>query len=189
VTAFQSLVDSTVTAADLGTRLFKRLHARRHELVVFDVNRSAWLASLIAPGPRHAFDQMRNVPALPFRLTVVGNRSDDSLEVVEWIREAGSREVVAHATGLAWPDGVFSLGHLAVPTPLDDPMYGLTPRRPTDGLALPLGRGAPSGEAGALAVPLGQFARLRSNPFFPVIVDRIDAALDADAPVSAVPSP
>jgi hypothetical protein len=39
VTAFQSLIDSTVTAADLGTRLFKRLSAQRHELVVLDVNR------------------------------------------------------------------------------------------------------------------------------------------------------
>ena len=51
-----------------------------------------------------------------------------------------------------------------------------------DGLALPLGRGAPSGEAGALLLSLGQLARLRSNPFFPVIVDRIDAAVKADAP-------
>jgi hypothetical protein len=59
-------------------------------------------------------------------------------------------------------------------------MYGLTPRRAPDGLALPLGRGAPSGEAGALMLPLGQLARLRSNPFFSVIVSRIDAAVDAD---------
>jgi hypothetical protein len=125
---------------------------------------------------------MASVPALPFHLTVVGNRSRDSQEVVEWTREPGSRDMVPKPIGLAWPDQVFSLGHLAVPTPIDDPMYGLTPRRAPDGLALPLGRGAPSGEAGALVLPLGQFARIRSNPFFPVIVERIDAAVNADAP-------
>ena len=86
------------------------------------------------------------------------------------------------STGLAWPNRVFSLGHLAIPTPIDDPMYGLTPRQAPDGLALPLGRGAPSGEAGALVLPLGQFARLRSNPFFPVILDRIDGVVKEDSP-------
>jgi alpha-beta hydrolase superfamily lysophospholipase len=182
VTAFQSLVDSTVMAADLAKRLFQRLPAKGHELVVFDVNRNALLSSLIGPGPRRAFDQMASVPALPFHLTVVGNRSRDSQEVVEWTREPGSRDMVPKPIALAWPDQVFSLGHLAVPTPIDDPMYGLTPRRAPDGLALPLGRGAPSGEAGALVLPLGQFARIRSNPFFPVIVERIDAAVNADAP-------
>ncbi|HQR52303.1 MAG TPA: alpha/beta hydrolase, partial [Burkholderiales bacterium] len=157
ITAFQSLVDSTILAADLATRLFKRLPANKgHELVVFDVNRSELLSSLIAPGPKHAFDRVARVPALPFRLTVVGNASRDSAEVVEWIREPGQHEAVPHSTGLAWPNRVFSLGHLAIPTPIDDPMYGLTPRSAPDGLALPLGRGAPSGEAGGLGIPLGQ---------------------------------
>lgn len=182
VTAFQSLVDSTVLAADLMKRLFLRLPTNGHELVVFDVNRDELLSSLIAPGPRHAFDRAADVPALPFRLTVVGNRSRDSQEVAEWIREPGSREVTPKRTGLAWPHRVFSLGHLAIPTPMDDPMYGLTPDTAPDGLAIPLGRGAPSGEPGALAVPLGQFARLRSNPFFPVIEERIDAAVASDLP-------
>jgi alpha-beta hydrolase superfamily lysophospholipase len=183
VTAFQSLVDSTILAADLATRLFKRLPAGKgHELVVFDVNRRELLSSLIAPGPRHAFEHIAAAPALPFRLTVVGNASPASAEVVEWIREPGSRDAVPQPTGLAWPDRVSSLGHLAIPAPVDDPMYGLTPRSVADGLALPLGRGAPSGEAGALVIPLGQLARLRSNPFFPVIVARIDAAVKADVP-------
>jgi len=182
ITAFQSLVDSTVIAADLETRLFARLPAKGHELVVFDVNREALLGSLIALGPRRAFDAIMAAPALPNRVTVIGNRSPGSSEVVAWTREAGSRESVPVATGLAWPGNVFSLGHLAIPTPIDDPMYGLTPRARSDAPYLPLGRGAPSGESGALLIPLGQLARIRSNPFFPVIVDRIDAAVKADAP-------
>jgi hypothetical protein len=75
---------------------------------------------------------------------------------------------------------VFSLGHLAIPTPVDDPMYGLAPRVPDDRLAIPLGTGAPSGEAGALLLPLGMLARIRSNPFFPVIVERLERAVRAD---------
>ena len=180
ITAFQSLVDSTIVAADLATRLFQRLPARGHELVVFDVNRNAYLQSLIAPGPRRAFDVATDVPALPFLLTVVGNASAGSQDVVEWQRAPGERQVVARTTGLAWPEHVYSLGHLALPTPVDDPMYGLTPRKADDGLALPLGRGAPSGESGALVLPTGFFARIRSNPFFPLIVQRIDAVAAAE---------
>jgi alpha-beta hydrolase superfamily lysophospholipase len=181
VTAFQSLVDSTITAADLATRLFVRLPTKGHELVVFDVNRNDVLSSLVAPGPRRTLEALTSTRSLPFRLAVVCNRSDRTLEVVEWIREAGTRESTQRPTGLAWPSNVFSMGHLAVPMPPDDPMYGLAPRVAPDGLAIPLGRGAPLGEAGALAIGLGHFARLRSNPFFTVIVDRVDAAVRADA--------
>jgi hypothetical protein len=39
-----------------------------------------------------------------------------------------------------------------------------------------------SGNAGAPIFSLGQFARLRSNPFLPAILDRIDAAMKADVP-------
>jgi alpha-beta hydrolase superfamily lysophospholipase len=181
VTAFQSLVDSTIAAADLGSRLFARLPAKGHELVVFDVNRNAVLTGLIAPGPRQAFDALTSAPALPFRLAILANASPQTLEVVERVREAGTRETVVNPTGLAWPPNVFSVGHLAVPVPVDDPMYGLAPRKAPGGLAIPLGQGAPLGEAGALTIGLGQFARLRSNPFYPAIVERIDAAVRADA--------
>ncbi len=180
VTAFQSLVDSTVHAADVGRRLFMRLPARGHELVVFDINRQEFLAGLIAPGPRRAFDELAAAPALPFRLAVVGNRSPAAAEVVEWLREAGSRETVAVPLGLWWPDDVLSLGHIAVPTPFDDPIYGMAPRADGEGRVFTLGGPAPRGENGALAVPLGMLARLRSNPFFSVVVGRLDAAVRAD---------
>lgn len=109
MTAFQSLIDATVTVADVGTRLFRRLPARRHELTVFDPNRRARLASLVAPGPKRAIEEMTALPALPFLLTVVSNRSPDTGEVVGWRREPGSRDIVPAATGLAWPERTFSL--------------------------------------------------------------------------------
>lgn len=54
---------------------------------MFDLNRRTRLESLVTPGPRHAFKRMTAMPALPFHLTVVGNRGPDSGEV----READSQ--------------------------------------------------------------------------------------------------
>jgi alpha-beta hydrolase superfamily lysophospholipase len=180
ITAFQSLVDATVLAADVGKRLFARLPARGHELVVFDVNRNRLLAGLIAPWPKRAFDAMLDTPALPFRLTVVGNRSANGEEVAEWIREPGSREALPTPLGLKWPRDVLSLGHLAIPLPVDDPLYGILPAPRPGGPEYTLGGPAPRAESGALAVPLGSLARIHSNPFFPVIVRRIDQAARED---------
>ena len=180
VTAFQSLVDATVLAADVGTKLFARLPTRGHELVVFDMDRSRLLAGLIAPFPKRAFDKLMDAPALPFRLTVIGNRTADAPEVAEWIREAGSRDLVPRPLGLAWPPDLISLGHLATPMPADDPLYGIHPAPRPGGPAFTLGGPAPRGESGALLVPLGSLARIHGNPFFPVVVSRIDAAVHAD---------
>ena len=125
---------------------------------------------------------MAAAPALPFRLAIVGNRSPASAEVVEWVRQAGQRDTVAVSLGLRWPDAVLSLGHIAVPMPFDDPLYGLAPGAGAGGRHLTLGGPAPRGESGALVVPLGSLARLRSNPFFPVITRRLDEAVRADSP-------
>ena len=74
---------------------------------------------------------------------------------------------------------MFSLGHVALPFPPDDPVYGLDP--PTGGaLAFNLGAVPARGESGALLVPLGMFARLRSNPFFDVIRAKVVESLATD---------
>jgi alpha-beta hydrolase superfamily lysophospholipase len=181
IVAFQSLVDATVTAADVGTRLFARLPARGHELVVFDLNRNRYLSGLIAPGPKQAWERLAAQPALSFRLTVVSNASPNEVAAAEWIRDAGSRDAVPRPLGLAWPPDVLSLGHLAIPMPDDDPLYGLDPAPRPGGPAFTLGGPAPRGESGALTVPLGALARVHGNPFFPVIVHRIDEAVRADS--------
>jgi hypothetical protein len=45
------------------------------------------------------------------------------------------------------------------------------------------------GEAGTLVVSLGNLARLRSNPFFAVIRDRIVGAIAADRQTGAPDTP
>jgi alpha-beta hydrolase superfamily lysophospholipase len=179
VLAFQSVVDATVSAADVITTFLLRLPGPGHELVAFDVNRTDNLIGLIAPGPREAFDKIRSAPALPFALSVVANRSPSSREVAAYTRLAGSTDTRVVPLGLEWPAGVFSLGHVALPFPDDDPVYGLTPKTSVP-LAWRIGDLVARGEPGAIRVPLGMLARLRSNPFFAVVRERIGAAIDAD---------
>jgi hypothetical protein len=159
-----------------------------HELVAFDVNRRDRLAFLGAEGPRETFEAIRNAPALPFALTLVTNRSASVDEVAAFHREAGTRRTTASELGLAWPPGVVSLGHVALPFPIDDPVYGLTPRTGTED-AYPLGAVNPRGEAGSMIVPLGNLTRLRSNPFFDVIRAKLIAATSAGGAPESEPAP
>ncbi len=181
VLAFQSLIDATVTTSEVLHGLFEKLPPRGHELVVFDINRSEKLQDLLSPSLVQDLDQVRAAAAFPFRLSWIGNRDPDSREVIAYTREEGSRETLKSDLGLFWPPGILSLGHVALPFPGDDPVYGIEPRG-TDMPPYPLGALTVRGEAGALVVPLGNLARLRSNPFFPVMRDRVLAALEADAP-------
>lgn len=173
VTVFQSLVDSTVTAAEVVRGLLGLLPRGGHELVVFDLNRQERVEGLLAPGPVEAMQRLRDAADLPFRLTVVGNRPDAPDKMALFSRDPGPGEFAREDLDLEWPGGVFSLGHVALPFPPDDPVYGLHPPGP----GFNLGALSPKGESGALVVPLGMFARLRCNPFFDVIRRKIAESL------------
>jgi alpha-beta hydrolase superfamily lysophospholipase len=179
VLAFQSLVDATITAHEVVHGLLGRLPALGNELVIFDVNRSEALRDLIEGSLVDDLERLRTAPALAFRLTLVANRDPASLEVAAYTREPGSRQTTRTDLELRWPRGVLSLGHVALPFPADDPVYGLEPKH-GGGPEYPLGALTVRGEAGTLVVPLGNLARLRSNPFFAVVRDRIVAAIEAD---------
>jgi len=74
--------------------------------------------------------------------------------------------------GLAWPDQLFSLSHLAVPFAPNDPLFGIQPDMSVD-YGWRLGQLAPRGEKGVLQVPLEQFMRLNCNPFFAYQLERM----------------
>lgn len=181
ITVFHSLIDATVRTDDVLRNLLSRLPAGGHELVLFDVNRHDTLHGLIAEAPLRALEEMKNAPALPFRASLIANRNASSAEVAEYSRAAGSREVAVRDLPLAWPAGVYSLGHVAIPFPSDDPVYGLAPAPLAgDGPRFPIGSFSARGESGALLVPLDLLARLRSNPFFDVVREKIVAACNED---------
>lgn len=186
ILAFVSTVDSTVQAPAVVDSLLGRLAPAGHELVLFDVNRFAVVQPLLvadpAPFTRAILAQHRR----PFDLTLITNASPDTLLVMERRVAAGS--VVATETGLdlAWPRSVFSLSHVALPFPPDDPLYGyaagLTSRH------VQLGRIEVRGENGVLNVPAWMLTRQRSNPFHSYLLDRIRRFVGAPAPAPAVAS-
>lgn len=176
VIAFQSMVDSTITAREVVRGLLGRLPAKGHELVVFDINRNENLEGWIAPGLLEDLERLRAAVDLPFRLTLVANKARDTRMVAAYTRPAGERDVVIESLPYQWPAGVFSVGHVSLPFPVDDPVYGLT-----GGGDFNLGALAPKGESGALLVSPGTFERLRSNPFWGVIQAKVVASEKAAA--------
>lgn len=172
VVVFQSVVDSTVTAAEVIQGLLARLPPGGHQLVVFDVNRQALTEGLLAPGPIADLERLRAATGLPFAMTLIGSAGPDTPTVAAYRRDALGSAVSVETLGLRWPRGVFSLGHLAVPIAPDDPVLGIRPDH-VSALGFSLGDTALRGESGALVLPMGTFARIRSNPFFDVVRDTI----------------
>jgi len=72
---------------------------------------------------------------------------------------------------LAWPPGVISLSHVALPIPPEDPLYGQRPPGNKD--ALFLGQMDLQGERGLLKIPYSWLVRLRHNPFYPFLETRV----------------
>ena len=179
VHVYQSIVDSTVTASEVVRGLLARLPEDGHELIVFDINRHDAIENLIAPAMLEDIQRIRT-GTQPFRVTLIGNCEGSTRTVCEYTRQARSDQVTQTPLPLEWPAGVFSVGHVALPFPVDDPIYGLTP--PSAQTQYNLGAVAGKGESGALVVGLGTFARLRSNPFFDVIRGHVVESLSTELP-------
>jgi hypothetical protein len=144
------------------------------------VNRIDAIQGLIAAGPLEDLEAIRNATNQPFRVTLIGSSAPDTRAVAAYTREAGAAAVSKTELGLEWPSTVFSLGHVALPFPPDDAVYGI--ELPA-GVQPPFNLGAVAvrGESGALVLSLGAFSRLRSNPFFGVIRAKIGETLAGDA--------
>ncbi|HEX5046983.1 MAG TPA: alpha/beta fold hydrolase [Gammaproteobacteria bacterium] len=179
VVVFQSIVDSTITAREVVHGLLARLPRADHELVVFDVNRFEAVQGLIAPGPLEDLQAIRNAMNQPFGLTLISNRNAATRAIASYTRPAGESAVVTADLPLEWPSGVFSVGHVSLPFPPDDPVYGIAPL-PGAQPGFNLGGLAVRGESGALVLSLGAFSRLRSNPFFDVVRVKIGETLLRD---------
>lgn len=162
---FKSTVDATVTNEAVVGRLLGLMLPNRHELILFDINRFAVHASLLVndPGPWTA--RMMEDNTLPFRVTLVTNVAPESPAVEARSKKPYSAEVSeVKALGIAWPVGVFSLSHVALPIPPNDPLYGQTP--PVNPNELFLGALSIQGERGLLKLPSDWLLRLRYNPFY-----------------------
>ncbi|MGB5486420.1 MAG: alpha/beta fold hydrolase [Lysobacterales bacterium] len=181
ILAFQSVVDSTVTAPALVNNLFERLPAItakqgksnrvNHELVMFDINRYSEIDPLMKDNPSAWIDPMIESDNPKFLLTLLSNRSSDNKHVLAFSRRSGSSKIEECDTGLSWPDDVYSLSHVALPIPPDDPVYGGDEANPSPGIKL--GDLSLRGEKGVLQVPAADLLRLRYNPFHAYLRNRI----------------
>jgi hypothetical protein len=169
--AFQSVVDATVSAPALVTGLFDRLPGGEHELVLFGINRFADIESILKRDPSawlHAI--LRNADK-SFTISAVTNASEETRAVVLRRRKPGQTEVTKDKLGLSWPRDVYSLAHVALPFPPDDPVYGGPDAGESPGIQL--GRLALRGERGVLEIGAADMLRLRWNPFHSYIEKRV----------------
>ncbi len=183
VLAFQSVVDATVTAPDLVTGLFDRLPVDGgHELVLFDINRFGRIDSLLKRDPSYWLDGMLNQTRESLRVSIVTNATHEKFDVVVRSRGTGGSEITERPLALAWPRDVYSLAHVALPFPPDDPVYGGPEAGPSPGIQI--GNVALRGEKGVLVISGEDMLRLRWNPFHSYIEQRTLEALDQLAPPS-----
>ena len=95
--------------------------------------RELWLiggvlcGSPLRPSAYVALDRLTPTSPQPYRFTAIVNASDDSEAVVERSIAPGQLQAADRALNLPYPAGIFSLSHLAIPIPMDDPLYGLKP--------------------------------------------------------------
>ena len=112
---------------------------------------------------------------LPFHLTLVTNENAESTALVSRRKTAFSTQTTIESLGLAWPRGVFSLSHVALPFPPDDPVYGRRDPSADDrpGDLIHLGQIALQGERGMLRFSSDWLLRLRHNPLYPLLETRV----------------
>jgi alpha-beta hydrolase superfamily lysophospholipase len=169
---FLSTVDSTVHADAVTEVLLDRLAPRGHELVLFDVNRYSAVQSLLVRDPGPLTKSLLAKPRRPYGLTVITNGAPDTLQVQELRARAGTSEPATRPLALEWPANVFSVSHVALTFPPDDPLYGYA--APADADHVQLGRIEIHGENGVLKVPMWALTRQRSNPFHAYLLERLD---------------
>lgn len=172
VLVLKSTVDATVSTDAVVDNLLKLLPAQRNELVLFDINRYAPIASTVLvadPGP--FTERLLAEQNLPFTVSFVSNENADSKNVV--VRQKNDGEPHVSTTvplGMEWPPGVVSLSHVALPFPPDDHLYGA--ENPGEEFIY-LGNLAITGERGLLNIPADFLLRMRYNPFYAYLEKRV----------------
>ncbi len=173
IITFQSIVDSTVVSSALIDRLYKNLAPNDHEVIMFDVNHYLHVEPFIKEQYKNLLPQIDAMEPQPYTITVITNINKHTQEVVARTRPANARgfenDIPLHRS---WPDHVYSLSHVAVLFPPDDPLYGSMDTR-----AFPknfkIGTLTPKGETSILNVSMDQLMRVRSNPFFDYLAQRV----------------
>jgi alpha-beta hydrolase superfamily lysophospholipase len=178
IITFQSATDFTVSTSAIVTALYAHLPANGSELVLYDLNRHTKFGPLLRAGKETLVERLLPDAPRHYRTTVLSNAGTGSYDVTERIIEAGATAESVRPLGLRYPNDVFSLSHVALPFPEDDPVYGAAPD-PAEDFGVQLGAMALRGERGTLVVSLDALGRTSWNPFFPYQLQRIDEGIPA----------
>jgi alpha-beta hydrolase superfamily lysophospholipase len=174
ILTFQSAVDATVSTPAVVNALYDRLPANGSELVLFDLNHRAGINAFVRAEDLSLVGRLFDGAVRRYRRTLVTNRAPDTTSVVARTVEHGQITATDRELNLEWPAGVYSLTHIAIPFPIDDPLYGTDPVEDGSGL-FRLGRLSPRGERAVLIAGADTFVRLMANPFFPYMAEQIRA--------------
>ncbi len=172
IISFQSLVDATVSTLDLVDRLYAVIDDKDSELVLFDLNQISYYRELIAYDPAAIIEALNTESAGDFRLTLITNQNAATPAVAEAVWTL-SDHATERPLALEWPEAVYSLSHTSITFPPDDPVYGIDAKDSDGNEMLTLGNLSIRGEEGVLTMPAGKLLRLRSNPFYAYIEQRI----------------
>jgi alpha-beta hydrolase superfamily lysophospholipase len=192
ILAFQSIVDSTVSTPALINNLFNklpRLHEQpgldqlkhdqlKHELIIFDINRSFGLKSLITMDPINHVHGLLKKTNLSFRFEFISNENDKQTISI-FARQKKGSDITISPLGIKWPEGLYSLSHVALPFSETDILYG----KNKTNLGLNIGGTAPRGEKGILKIPVSEIMRLKWNPFYPYMEKKIIEKIFPTRPV------
>lgn len=171
ILAFQSSVDATVSARAVIEKLFKRLPRGRHELVMFDINRQEVVEEFLSNDLKTEIEALLSNTALPFGFSFVTNRNAQSSDMLILHKQAANTDIQELPLATAWPQELYSLSHVALPFPVNDPLYGGDEAVKSPGIKL--GDLALRGERGVIQIPASTMLRLRWNPFYPYIERRV----------------
>ena len=171
ILAFQSVVDATVSTQAVADGLFRKLPLNGHELVLFDINRVSEVEQVLIKDPKPSIDAMFYDENLPFTLSLVTNASEKGDDIVVHQKHPGNSKTNEISLGLKWPGGLYSLSHVALPVPMNDPLYGKL--KPGNNTMIYLGNMDLRGERGVLQITAEDMLRLRWNPFYPYIEKRV----------------
>lgn len=167
-------MDSTVSTRAVVASFYRWLGNNGSELVLFDINQAASLRPLLRTSSYTAITQLLPPAPRNYRTTIITNATPETLNVVARDTPAGEHVEQVQPLPLAWPQEMYSLSHVAVPFPLSDSLYGLQPDE-LNRYGISIGTIALRGETSTLAVGLDTLMRVTSNPFFPYMLQRIEA--------------
>ncbi|MFS1423383.1 alpha/beta hydrolase [Shewanella sp. 10N.286.48.B5] len=175
ILTFQSIADDTVSTNAVVEHLYQYLPSDKHSLVIFDINRNRNNHQLITKNLLNEMGPLwLNMP-MNYRLSLIENSQQSEYGVQEQ-NLVESEEGATVDLALKWPAGVYSLSHVALPFPENDPLYG--PHYQPQSQHIQIGQAIFKGERGLFGIPAAEMLRQKWNPFYPYMLDRLEQFIE-----------